>query len=300
MQKIKIRLPATITDFGPGLQSIGLAVSLYVTVEVSRRDDNALNVHFEGVGADHFKSPLRNPVVLGMSRFFQHLEKTVAGIDIRITNQIPLGSGLGAEAAFMVAGVVGANDLMGYPVGREMMMTLAAQFTRSDHAVTALSGGLTTSLLDGDDLYYRSLPVTPFDLVIVAPEQAGYHARPLPESISRRDALHNLARLPLLVDALRSGDIGLLTHVLTDRIQTPNLQGGISGYGHVTEIAKRAGALAVTTCGRGPAVIAITESRHKRIAEDMRLAFESAGVQAQSWILPIDTQGVVISAVQSV
>ena len=113
MQKIKIRLPATLTDFSPGLRSLGLAISLYTQVELIPRHDDKLIVESEGDGAGHYTLSLQHPVVLGMIRVFQRLECAPLGITIRVQNAIPLNSGLGAEDALMAAGVVGASNLLG-------------------------------------------------------------------------------------------------------------------------------------------------------------------------------------------
>lgn len=299
MQKIKIRLPATITNFGPGIHSLGLAISLYVTIEISKRDDHRLVIMFDGEGHDTYTNNLANPVLLGMSRLFQHLEKTVLGINIRINNQIPLKSGLGAEMIFMIAGVLGANDLLGYPFNRDALLELSARFTRNDYAVTTLRGGLTASLADENQFYHRSLPVKPFELIIVTPIQKDYQIAPIPRNIPTQHALDNLIQTPLFLDALRTGDLDLLLDMMPDHMYAPDVRKNIAGYGHVAEMAQRAGALFVAPIGEGPALLALARTGHHRIAEDMRLAFQSAGIEAKSWVLPVDTQGVVISAVGS-
>jgi homoserine kinase len=294
MQKIKIRLPAVLTDIGPGQRSLGLALSLYTTVEISGRDDTELMAHFHGEGADQFEQPLRHPVVRAMSRLFQHLERTQPGINVRVDSGIP--SGLGAEAAFAVAGVMGANSLLGSPCQRDDVLKIAASTTRPDAVTAALLGGLTVGLLSDDGLLIqRSLPVTPFELIVVHPTLDDYNAPPLPEQISRRDALHNTQRLPLLLEALRTADLDTLAQVLDDRLQTPHLIDHIPGYGYVSEIARARGAIAVAPCGAGPALMAIARERHRAIGEEMVLAFKAAGVEARFWVLPVDTQGIVIS-----
>lgn len=299
MQKIKIRLPATITNLGPGLNSLGLAVGLYTTVDISGRNDEALNFQAFGEGAEAFETPLKHPVVLALARFFQELERTHLGINIRVENQIPLKSGLGAETAFAVAGVLGANNLLGDLYKRDELLEIAATITRPDGVAAALLGGLSIGIMEDDSLLYRTLAVKPFQLVIVTPKIDNYAVPPLPEQIPRHEALHNLSRLPLLLEALRLGDVKLLATAIDDHLLTPRLAERISGYRILADVARNRGALAVTTCGNGPSVVALTEANHRRIGEDMVAAFKSVGVEARYWVLPIDTQGVVISAMQS-
>lgn len=300
MQKIKFRLPATVTNLGPGLGSLGLALGLYATVEVSGRADDKLEVTLTGEGADAFDTPLRHPVVRAMSRFFQRLERTKLGINIRVDNNIPLGSGLGAETAFAVAGVLGANNLMGDPYNREEALELAASISNADGAVATLMGGLAAGILHDNLLIHRTLPVKPFPVVVVVPELDNYIPPSLPDDLPRADVLYNMARIPLMLEAMRHADMKLLASILDDRLREARLTDQISGFGHVAELAARRGALKVIPCGEGPALLALAESRHDRIADEMRLAFKSAGIEARAWVLSVDTQGVVISFAQSV
>lgn len=300
MQKIRIRLPATLTNIGPGLNSLGLAVGLYATVEISQRDDDDLELTFTGEGADSYPTPLHHPVVLGMARFFQRIERAPSGLTLRVQNDIPLSSGLGAEVAFMVAGVLAANDIMGFPFRRDEAYGIAAQISRADHAVTALAGGLTASLMDDETLHYRRLDVRPMQIAVALPRLDRYQRIPLPEQITTQSALDTLKRQPLLLTALRDGDYDLLARVIDEPIHLPRMASGIDGYQAVADAARAAGAKAIIISGSGPAVIAFAQNNHERIAEVMRLAFAGAGVEARTWVLPVDTQGVVISAMRSV
>jgi homoserine kinase len=300
VQKIRIRLPATLTNIGPGLNSLGLAVGLYVTVEISQRADASLDLTYEGEGAGSYPTTLHHPVILGMARFFQRIERAPSGLTIRVQNDIPLASGLGAEAAFMVAGVLAANDIMAFPYRRDEAYSIAAQFSRADHAITALSGGLTASLLDEDTLHYRQLDIAPMQIVIALPRLDRYQRVPMPEQITTRSALDALSRQPLLLSALRYGDHALLARVIEEPIHLPRMASGISGYQAVANAARAAGASAITISGSGPAMVAFADDDHDRIADVMRLAFAGAGVEARTWVLPVDTQGVVISAMRSV
>lgn len=297
MRKIKIRLPATVVNLGPGLNTLGLALGLYTTIEVSPRSDDVLSVEPQGEGAGRYPVGLRHPVVLALARVFQRLERAPMGINIRIDNQIPVTSGLGAETAFLVAGAIAANNLLGSPYKRDDLLEIAAHISRADSAVTTMLGGLTTSMMDGDALIYKSLSVNSLKIVVVLPELEQY-PRPAPlDRIPMASALHNLSRLPLLVEAFRTGDLKLLKKALPDAIQTPRLIPQITGYDEAVEAAHAVGAEAVTVAGDGPALLAFAERNHAQVASDMQAAFKNAGVKSRFWVVPIDTQGLVLSVV---
>jgi homoserine kinase len=300
MQKIKIRLPAATINLGPGLNTLGLALSLYTTVEISGRSDEQLVVDTFGEGAGKYAIGLRHPVVLALSRVFQRLERAPLGITVRVENQIPLNSGLGAETAFLVAGVIGANNLMGNLYTRDQALEIAAQISRPDSAVSAMLGGLSTSILDGDKLYYRSLNISPLKVVVVLPELEKYTRPSIPERIPYTGVAHNLSRLPLFIEALRSGDMKLLSLTFADYLHAPRLVPQITGYAQVADLARRAGAAGVTIAGDGPTLVMFApEKQLQDVAEISVNTFKALNVRARSWILPVDTQGVIISVMGS-
>lgn len=303
MHKIKIRLPATVTSLGPGIHSLGLALGLYISIEISERLDETLLVETDGEGAGRYSIGLRHPVVLSLSRMFQRLERAPLGVSVKINNQIPLDSGMGVEAAFIVAGMIGANNLLGSVYKREEIMDIAARSMPRpsvDNIVTSVLGGLTASFMNEQDLIYRALPVSTLKVVVVLPEVEDYRANTaLPENIPVKDAAYNLGLLPLLLNALKDGDFRLLAQTLDDKLRLPYFLPAIRGYAHVSDAAKQAGAAVITLCGDGPALLAFAEDKHEKISKAMQEAFLDEGLKSRGWVLPIDTQGVVISAMQS-
>lgn len=300
MYKVKVTLPASITNLGPGLGSLGLAIGLYTTVEISIRNDQQLIVDTEGEGTGGYGIGLRHPVALAMMRIFQQQERAILGVNVKVRNQIPVNSGLGAEAAFWVAGVIGANNLLNTPYKRADLTALAAQISGlTSQTITSIMGGLTASFTNTNGAVYRALPVQSLQVVVVLPALERYQSdttRVKPERVPLTDALFNLSRVPLLVEALRIGDLNLIGQLMDDRLHVPYMRPHIKGYEDVIEAASAAGALAVTLSGNGPAMIAFARDNHPEIATRMEQIFAQNGIKARSWIVPIDTQGVVVSA----
>ncbi|MBC7810291.1 MAG: hypothetical protein H7175_04050 [Burkholderiales bacterium] len=300
MRKVKIRLPATITNPGPGVSGMALALSLYTTVEIFERSDDKLVVETSGEGAGHYSVGLRHPIVLGMIRLFQRLERAPLGIQINVDNRIPITAGLGAEAAFFLAGAIGANNLLGSPFTRTQVLEIAARAAGSpESVVAAIFGGLATGVMNGDELIHHPLKLAAMQIIIVLPELEHYAERTkaaMPEKVLLRDALHNLSRIPLLIAALQEGNLELLRQVMDDRLRVPFLTSHIPGYDHVLEMARRSGAQAISLSGNGPALMIFAKKDHDELAQTIKTAFENVGVKARSWVLPVDTQGVVISA----
>lgn len=301
MRRVRVTLPATATDFGVGLRSLGLALSLHVTVEISERSDEQIVVETSGEDPGHYPVGWRHPVVLGLSRIFQQQERAALGLSIRVENGIPHQAGLGAEVALTAAGIIGGNNLMGSPFTRDHLAQMAARVTgRPDHAIAAIHGGLTASILDGETTIFRSLPIAGGRMLLALLDEPGRaEGRPIPERIPQADALHSLARLPLLLDALRVGDYRLLAAGMDDRIAAPYRRPGIPLYDDTWDFLRRNGAAAMTPIGAAPALLIFAERDHARLAELLEAYFSDEGLTARVWVVHVDTQGVVVSAAQT-
>lgn len=300
MQKIKIRLPATITDFGPGLRSLGLALSLYTQVELIPRADDKIIVETEGEGAGYYVLGLHHPVVLGMIRVFQNLERAPLGITLRVKNEIPLNCGLGVEDAFMAAGVVGASNLLDGSLNRDDLVERVAQVSsRPDSAIASMLGGFTAVARLPDNVIYRALPLTSFKVILVIPEIENYKKPLLPKAVPVDTMLSDSQKIPIIMEALSAGNLKVLAQVLDDKLITEAIQQQITGYAHVVEMAYQAGAVGVTSSGGGPAMIFFVEKNHKEVVTALETAFENIEVSAMIQILPLDTQGIIISMLQS-
>ncbi len=298
MQRVKITLPAVVTHIGPAVSGLGLAFGLRMTVEISERSDDQWIVETIGEGAGRYGLGLRHPVTQGMIRVFQQVETAPTGVTIRVSNPIPYGADLGVETLFICAGVIGANNLVGNPLKRADAIALSAKTSgRLDQTATSILGGLTACITLDDIPYYRTLASAPLKAVLALP-QLGDDARdPTPPVRTTRvgldDALHNLARVPMLIEALRDGDLPLLARLFDDHLPQPKLS---RGFDHAVQAAKDMGAAVTQT---GSAVLAFSNVDHRVLADAIQAAFNAVGVIARWWSLPVDTQGVVVNVVSS-
>ena len=113
----------------------------------------------------------------------------------------------------------------------------------------------------------------------------------LPKKVSMKNAVHNISRAALVVEAFCSGDLDLLGKVMDDRLHQPYRLRLIPGAASVMEAAKKAGAAAVALSGAGPGIIAFSSETGSGIGESMRRAFEFAGLKARIFNLRVSGQG---------
>lgn len=302
MYKVSVSVPAVSTNVGPGYDVLGLALNIRNTIEMSLSPGDELSVQVRGEGKEKLPENYYNPAVKAAISLFQHVEQAPAGLNVICNNMIPLDVGLSARAAMIVGGLVGANNLLGSPYRREDLIGLAAQLSGQPEAVvTAMRGGLGICSAGPDGVIYRAIEVAPLRVVVVLPNLPDYQPalrEGLPRYVPIGDVVHNMGHAALLVEALRSGDMKLLRYALDDRLHEPHRREQIPGYASVVNAAKDAGAIGVVLCGAGPALMAFATYNHQQIETAMQEAFVAAGVEARTWTLGIDAQGVVISVVQ--
>lgn len=299
MYKVKVTIPATSTHLGSGLNVLALALSLHTTVDLQIRSDDELRLYVEGDSADFIPTDFSNPALRAAMRLFQRFERAPAGLQVSVTNSIPARSGLGLQTALMVGGLVAANNLIDAGLSRDEIIRMAISLGLSrQRVITTIRGGLTIcGDTDDDSLFYRNFEVVPLRVVALLPSLPHYRdaVQTLPENVALHDAIFNLGRLPLLVEALCNGDFSLLRHAVEDRLHLPHRTKHIPGFTAVQNAAYEHGALAVTLSGNGPIILAFAEEHHEEIAQAMVAAFQSVEVETKRWTLGVDRQGVVMT-----
>lgn len=290
---IKIRVPATSANLGPGFDCLGLAVELWN--EIAFEKGSQLKFRVSGEGAEKLNKGNRNLLTKAFLRLFEVCGHKMSGVHIAARNEIPMSSGLGSSAAAIVGGLFGANEVLGKPLDMDELLKLATEIEgHPDNVAPALLGGLVVSVMKPDEVITQKYVTPALTLVIVKPdvEWSTKTARAvLPKSFSRTDAVHNIGRTALVIDAIRNGDLELLQKVMEDRIHQSyrlrHISGGMAAY----KCAKQFGAAALS--GAGPSIILFTQPQQAEKAKaEICSIFEERGIQTQGFITTPTKNGV--------
>lgn len=292
MRMIKIRVPATSANLGPGFDCMGLALDVWN--DIAFEPAEKITYHVTGEGAEKFNKGSRNLLAKAFAALHEVCGKPLMGASIRARNEIPVSSGLGSSAAAIVAGLLGANEMLGKPLGEPDLLKVATEMEgHPDNVAPAFSGGLVISVMTRDEIITRRYEMPPLALVIVKPlvEWPTKIARAvLPKSISRTDAVYNIGRAILVADALRGGDLDLLQKVMDDRIHQPYRLRHISGGTAAYKAARRFGAAALS--GAGPAIIAFVSPEKAQAAKaEIQAVYEERGIETRGIITKPSGQG---------
>jgi homoserine kinase len=231
---VKIRVPASIANLGPGFDVLAMAVDLWLEVEAEPAQ--APDWLFTGEGAAYLNvtdNPLSKLPMRG-----------------RVRNGIPLGTGLGSSAAARLA--AGALRGMGLD---EAFAWAAAQEGHADNVAAAAYGGVR---LVGSQV--RPLPAPRVDLALmIADQPASTDAarEVLPGQVPIADAVYNAGRLAMLVHAFHSGEYQLLGEAMGDRLHQPYRRYLYPWTAAAIAAARAAGAYGAAVAGAGPTTFAL-------------------------------------------
>ncbi|HEX6074763.1 MAG TPA: homoserine kinase [Micromonosporaceae bacterium] len=259
---VRVRVPATSANLGPGYDSLGLALDLHDEIEV-RLAPSGIAVEVTGEGAGEVPRNQDHLVVRTMRHTFDQLGGQPAGLVVRCRNQIPHARGLGSSAAAIVGGVLAAralaNDNAAVLDDAAVLRLASGMEGHPDNVAPCLLGGFTIAWIEQDGAHaVRLSPLPRVAPVVFVPEQRGITAQArklLPDRVPHSDAATNVARAALLVHALTS-DPSLLLVATEDRLhqdyRTPGMEHSIALVHHL-----RAAGVPAVLSGAGPSVLAL-------------------------------------------
>ena len=295
---IRVRVPGTSANCGPGFDAIGVACTIYNDLELTLKGEEGIVIEIEGEGAANIPADERNIVLRAIRTILKraHREDEVKGFHIRMTNHIPLSRGLGSSAAAIVAGLKAANALLGNRFSRRELLQMATNIEgHPDNVAPAIFGGFTISVVTrGRVECFSLMPRMPLKLVVAVPEfplSTRLARSVLPEQVKMKDAVFNVSRAALLVAALTKGQPRFLRNAFADALHQPYREKLIPGMKDVFRDACRAGALGASLSGAGPCLIAYTLENEEAVGQAMVEAFKEHEIKAHALQLSLDAHG---------
>ena len=271
-EPVRVRVPASSANLGPGFDCFGLALSLHDVVE-AQVIGGGLELSVDGEGAHTVSRDARHLVVRSMTECFARLGVSPPGLRVACTNAIPHGRGLGSSSAAIVAGIVAARALCVDGERRlddAALLRLATELEgHPDNVAAALAGGFTLAWTEPEGARLIRLEPSPRIAPLAFVPDTELSTRKarglLPRTVPHADAAANAARAALLVEALtRSPE--LLLVATEDRLHQdyrgPAMPASLDLIKRL-----RADGVAATVSGAGPTVLAlVTDDDAARVA----------------------------------
>ena len=274
MQQVTVRVPASTSNLGPGFDCLGVGLSLYNTITISRGKRAAVS----GMVRDAART------------FFAAAQCKAFDFSCDIRGDIPIARGLGSSVTVRLGVLHALNKIAGTNLTRHNLFTLCAELEgHADNSAPASFGGFT--LARGWEMQrFNVSSRLRFILLIPNFEIATNEARRLlPSKIARTKAVRNIANASAIAAAFATSDYEKLRGCFVDYLHQPFRKKLVPFLDQVIGAAGNAGALGAFLSGSGPTICAITLASPKKIAGAMLRA--SRLQNAQTIILGADNQG---------
>lgn len=272
---VKVRVPATSANLGPGFDVLGVALAKYNIFSIEEIE-SGVEIDILPDNGSGLATNERNLVYKSASRLFDEVGKKFAGLRIIINNGVPVGRGLGSSSTAIVGGITAANELCGQPLTKDDIFKLATEIEgHPDNVAPAIYGGFTVCYKTGAE--YAAISHSPsFDikpillipgLILETKKARGV----LPESIGMKDGVFNISRTGLLVSAMLVGNTEHLKDAMDDRLHQPYRAPLVPG---LVDIIREVGELPDTGAalsGAGPSIICLTAREREK---DVTVAIE--------------------------
>ena len=299
-QKVVVDVPATTANLGPGFDCLGAALDLNNRFAMRRIEGGGerFELIIEGTEGSHLRGGPENLVYRAAQRVWKAAGLEPVALEARVRLAVPPARGLGSSATAIVAGLMGANALVGEPLSKEKLLELAIDIEgHPDNVVPSLLGGLCMTAKAASQRWrvVRCEWTPSVKAVVAIPSirlSTSEARRAMPKAIPVGDAVVNLGALTLLLQGLRTGNGDLISDGMHDRLHEPYRWRLIKGGDQVKQAAMDAGAWGCAISGAGPSVLALCEEdKGPAISRAMVKAWEAAGVASRAPVLNLQTSG---------
>lgn len=280
---IRVRVPATSANLGPGFDVLGLAIDRYNTFSFEKSHEFTEE----------------NLIYHSYKKLFKYLGEEIIPVDIKVEEHVPRARGLGSSASCIVGGLMGANEMLGRPLNQEGILRLATDIEgHPDNVAPAIYGGLVVSVMEADKIHTGKVPIkNELEFVALVPDfhlETKVARSVLPKEIALKDGIYNVGRISMLITALVTGDNSLIKLGLQDKFHQPSRGKLIAEFDNIISAAYQYGALGCYLSGAGPSIMTIAkngdEAFKDRIKDFMNKNYPSWGVYSHK----IDKRGAML------
>ncbi|MBK7641473.1 MAG: homoserine kinase [Planctomycetes bacterium] len=272
---LRLRVPASTSNLGPGFDFLGLALALFLEVRVESREEVGGPQLLECTGlAQDWPRGEENLLLRSLAHGARALGISVPALRLCVTSQIPMARGLGSSGASVAAGLLLAERAAGKPAGESRLLALGLELEgHPDNSSAALLGGCTLAVPRGDGTLrvVRAQLSSELGFALAWSEQTlptRESRAVLPAQVAFGDAVENPRRLALLLEGLRTADAELLALGIEDRLHVRYRLPLIRGGAQALEAARATGACAATISGSGSALVAIAPRERAQAVAD--------------------------------
>ena len=306
--KVSVKVPATTANIGPGFDCLGMALPVYNTITVEETimpgTGIEINIIDETNEQDIISIPTdeNNIVYKAIELLYNSIGQTPDELKITINTHIPIARGLGSSAAVVVGGLLAANRLLGNPADEAALLSIASEIEgHPDNVTPAIVGGFVIASLEEDgSVIYRKLNwPKDWKITVCIPdyELATDIARSvIPSEIPLKDAVFNLKRSAMLVEAVNTEDKELMKFALNDKLHQPYREKLVPGMKEIKEALRHEeNVLGCVLSGAGPSLLVISYGNNlNKIKDKKKKTWLDLNVKSKIYTLDIEQNGAIV------
>jgi homoserine kinase len=296
---MKVRIPASSANLGPGFDALGLALAIYLTCRFERAD--RLSIRATGRDAPQISTGDDNLIWQTALAVAKDVGETLPPIALEIENDIPIGKGLGSSAAALTAGVVIADHLLGLHWKPHRILDEAAKIEgHPDNVAACVLGSIVAAAIDAGGVARAvrlELPAS-YGVAVVVPDfilPTAQARAVLPDCYSREDTLFNVQRSALLIAALATGTTSAFPAAFEDRLHQPYRYPLVPGLEEMVKL-RAPGLLGCALSGAGPSILVFYERGYEEVCDLVRQIFAGRGHQSETLRVQIAERGYELTA----
>ena len=291
---MRITVPATSANVGPGFDSVGIAVSKYLTIDVLETQENWWIEHDLGEEIPSNEENLLLQTALQVA-------SDLPPHRLKMTSEVPLARGLGSSSSVIVAGIELANQLGKLSLSDEDKLEIATKIEgHPDNVAPAIFGNLVVASYVDQQTNHLVLPFPECALVAFVPNyelKTSDSRNVLPSEWTYKEAVAASAIANVAIAALAKGDLRVAGKAIeADRFHERYRQQLVAEFPQVKEVAHQHDAYATYLSGAGPTIMTLLPVEH---AEAFAKDLKSKGLNGQVFSLNIDTTGVKVENSES-
>ncbi len=298
-RRVRVTVPATTANLGPGFDTLGMALTIYDELDVKVTSKPGVSVSVHGVGEGEVPTDQTNLVAKSLLFALDRAGVSAPGLALTARNAIPHGRGVGSSGAAIVAGVMAAQGLLAEDdrFSEDELLAIATELEgHPDNIAPSLFGGLTIAWMAGGVPRSKKLAVhRGVSLMVAIPNESTMStqlARSLqPDTVPHQDAIFNLSRAALLIAALLDSP-ELLFEATEDRLHQNYRASAMPETDRLIKALRRQG-LAAVVSGAGPSILVLCSDPAQRVQAEAVVAKN----QESSWtcrMLTVDERGATV------
>lgn len=258
MKKLRIKVPATSANLGPGFDTLGLALQIYNTITIEENSVDTV-VFLSKLENDFLLKPEFNNFFKILKSELKELGITDRNFLIKFDNKIPMARGLGSSSAVIVSAVMAAFLIADIKFSKKKILNKALKYEEHpDNITPAIYGGFTVSILSNKKVIFQKKNIEDeLDVILAIPNiktNTKASRITLKKNFSMEDIVFNISRVALVTSSFFNSDWRLLKEATKDKLHQTKRMSNMPILFDIRKESLRSGALMSTLSGSGPTI----------------------------------------------